>query len=517
MHGSALLLLFAGALLVTAVARRLNWSAPLLLVAVGLVISFVPGLPRFELDPELVLVLVLPPLLYSAALDSSLVNIKANLRPIGLLAVGLVLVTTVVVGVVAHLALPGLPLPSALVLGAVVAPPDAVAAITIGRRLGLPRRAMTLLAGESLANDATALTAYKVAVAAATGAAMSWGAGVLIFLVAAGGGVVLGFLVGYLVQAVRLRLGDGVLESALGILVPFGAYLLAESLHASGVLAVVVAGLYLGHNAPRAGYSTRLQDTAVWRSVDVLLESLVFALIGLQLRGVLSDGGTSWRLLGAAGWVLLAAVLVRIVWMYPAAYVPRWLFRHIRRREPAPGWRQVTVLAWAGMRGVVSLAAASAIPPGMPGRDVVVLCTFVVTVGTLLLQGTTLPWVIRSVCLRGDEERTDALAEAQVQHSAASAAVSRLEEVVRDEPSTPAHVVDRLRTIAEHRGNAAWERLGRQDAESPAAAFRRLRRTMLAAEREVFVAARDAGTIDDEVLVRVLHELDLEEAALSRE
>ncbi|QFZ23755.1 Na+/H+ antiporter [Saccharothrix syringae] len=517
MHGPELLLLLVGSLLVTAGARRVGWSAPLVLVGVGLAVSFIPGLPEFALEPELVLVLVLPPLLYSAALDSSYHNIRANLRPIGLLAVGLVLATTVAVGWVAHLALPDLSLWSALVLGAVVAPPDAVAAVAIGRRLNLPRRTMTLLTGESLINDATALTAYKVAVTAATGAAATWVDGTTTFAVSAGGGVVVGLVIGVAVRWLRDRLDDGVLESSLGMLVPFGAYVLAEELHASGVLAVVVAGLYIGHYAPRSSYYTRLQDTAVWRSVDVLLESFVFALIGLQLKTVVDDVEVTAGLLWAAGAVLLATILVRFVWMYPAAYLPRWLSRRVREREKAPGWRGVTVISWAGMRGVVSLAAAAALPLDVPGRDVILFCAFVVTVGTLLLQGMTLPWVIRKLDHRGDEERTDALAEAQVQHAAAQAAVERLDEVVDSGDEAPDHVVQRLRVLAEHRGNAAWERLGRQEDESPAAAFRRLRRTMLDAEREVFVEARDEGRIDDEVLVRVLRELDLEEAAITRE
>ncbi|MGM1058771.1 Na+/H+ antiporter [Saccharothrix sp. Mg75] len=517
MHGPELLLLLVGALLVTAAAKRLGWSAPLVLVGVGLAVSFIPGLPAFALEPELVLVLVLPPLLYSAALDSSYHNIRANLRPIGLLAVGLVLATTVAVGVVAHLALPELPLWSALVLGAVVAPPDAVAAVAVGRRLNLPRRTMTLLTGESLINDATALTAYKVAVAAAAGATATWASGTGTFLVSAGGGVVVGLVVGVAVRWVRDRLDDGVLESALGMLVPFGAYILAEELHSSGVLAVVVAGLYIGHYAPRSSYYTRLQDTAVWRSVDVLLESFVFALIGLQLKTVVAAVDVTSALLWGAAAVLAATVLVRFAWMYPAAYLPRLLSRRVREREPAPGWRGVTVISWAGMRGVVSLAAAAALPLDLPGRDVIVFCAFVVTVGTLLAQGTTLPFVIRKLGHRGDEARADALAEAQVQHAAAQAAVARLDEVVEDDDRTPGHVVERLRIMAEHRGNAAWERLGRQDDESPAASYRRLRRTMLDAERQVFVEARDEGRIDDEVLFRVLRELDLEEAAISRE
>jgi NhaP-type Na+/H+ or K+/H+ antiporter len=214
---------------------------------------------------------------------------------------------------------------------------------------------------------------------------------------------------------------------------------------------------------------------------------------------------------------LAVAILARFVWVFPGTYLPRLLSKRIRAREKKPAWQLVVVIGWAGMRGVVSLAAASALPPDMPGRDVIVFCTFFVTVGTLLLQGLTLPLVIRWFCLVNDEDSQDALAEAQVQHNAAKAAVTRLDELITDGDTTPDHVVERLRLLAEHRGNAAWERLGRQDAESPAAAYRRLRRTMLDAERQVFVEARDAKQIDDEVLFRVMRELDLEEAALSRD
>lgn len=516
MHGPELLLLLVVSLAVTTLARRLNWSAPLLLVAVGLAVSFIPGMPAFDIDPELILLLVLPPLLYSAALESSYLNIKANIRPIGLLSVGLVIATMVAVGYVAHMVIPGLTLAEAFVLGAVVAPPDAVAAVSIGRRLGLPRKTMTILAGESLANDASALTAFRVALAAATGgAAISFGNSVVAFLLSAVGGIAIGYILGVIVHAIRLRIGDGVLESALGMLVPFGTYLLAEAAFTSGVLAVVVAGLYLGHNSPRAGFATRLQETAVWRSADVLLESLVFALIGLQFKSVI-DGEVGWQLIIGALVILLVTILVRFAWMFPGTYLPRLLSKRIRARDPGPGWRGVVVVSWAGMRGVVSLAAASVIPQTMPGHDMVVFCAFVVTVGTLLLQGLTLPWLIKKLGVRGDEQQSDALAEAQVQHRAAEVSMTRLDEAIAG-TDAPEYIVERLRIIAEMRGNAAWERLGRQETESPAAAHRRLRRIMLDAEREVFVAARDAREIDDEVLRRVLRELDLEEARLSRE
>ncbi|HEX3781079.1 MAG TPA: Na+/H+ antiporter [Pseudonocardiaceae bacterium] len=516
------LLLVVGSLAVSALSRRLKVSAPLLLVAVGLVVSYLPGVPDFQINPQLVLVLFMPPLLYSASLGSSYLGFRANVRPIALLSVGLVLATTVGVGFVAHLMIPDLPLTSALVLGAVVAPPDAVAAVAIGRRLGLPRRVMLLLTGESLVNDATALTAFKVAVAAALGTAASWGAGLLTFVVASVGGVVIGLVLGIVVHQIRLRLHDGVLESALGMVVPFAAYLIAEipAIGGSGVLAVVTAGLYLGHNAPSAGYATRLQEDAVWRAVDVLLESLVFGLIGLNFRYVLhqvnSAGHSTIALLGAALVVLASAMLVRVAWIFPATYLPRWLSDKLRHRDASPPWQNVAVLAWCGMRGVVSLAAAASVPESVPGRDLILLLAFSVTVGTLLVQGLSLPWLIGKLGVHGTEDFSDALAEAQAAHTASRAAVDRLDELIAEaEDTTPPHVVDKLRSIAEGSGNAAWERLGRQEVESPAAAFRRLRMEMLAAQRAVYLTARNSGEIDDEVLRRVLRELDLEEARLA--
>jgi CPA1 family monovalent cation:H+ antiporter len=519
-HQAQFVLLVAGALAVAIIARRFGRQPALVLVAAGLAISFIPGVPEFQIDPHLVLALILPPLLYSAALGSSYVNIKANVRPIALLAVGLVLATTVVVGFVAHLTIPGLPIASALVLGAVVAPPDAVAAVSIGRSLGLPRTATTLLTGESLVNDATALTAFKVALTVAGGTAMSWYAGIGIFLLNAAGGLVVGYVVGYLVHAVRTRLHNGVLESAVGILVPFVTYLLAEELQASGVLAVVVAGLYLGHNAPRAGYATRLQENAVWRALDIVLESVVFALIGLQLPSViaqLQQTGLTWELTAAAALVLLATIVIRFAWVLPSAFLPPLLSKLGRQKEDPPSLGEVAVVGWAGMRGVVTLAAAFSVPANVPGHAIIVFLAFVVTVATLLLQGTTLPMVIRRVCWRGNESQADTLAEAQVQHRAAETAQQKLRELVEEGVNAPDHMVEQLASLAEHRGNAAWERLGRQDLESPASAVRRLRRAMLAAQREVFITARDRREIDDEVLRRVLRELDLEEAALYRD
>ena len=524
----ALLVVFVLALGVTAIARRYALSAPLLLVVVGLAMSFVPGIPVVPLDPDLVLFLVLPPLLYSAALESSTLRLRENMKRISQLAIGLVVFSTAVVGIAAWLLVPDLPLASALVLGAVVAPPDAVAAASIGRRLGLQRRLMTILEGESLLNDATALTLFRVLLAVAI-ATTTVGTGVTIaeglgeFALAAVGGVALGAGLGWLLHRIRMRLHDGVLESSVGLLVPFAIYLLAEELHTSGVLAVVVAGLYLGHKATEAGYATRLQDQAVWKALDTLLEALVFALIGLQLRVVVDGlGEDAGRILGVSLALLVVTILARFVWVFPTIYLPRVLPK-VRRAGPALPWRGPFVISWAGMRGVVTLAAAFAIPvgdemtPGMPGRNVVVFAAFVITVGTLLLQGLTLPTLIRRLHVQDKGGQRDVLDEAAVKQAAAEAALARLDDLSDD--STPQHVTEQLRTWAQHRSNGAWERLGRSDeeiGESPSVAFTRLRREMLTAERDTFVRFRDMGRIDEGVLRDMLRELDYEEAMLDR-
>jgi Na+/H+ antiporter len=518
-EGVPLIALVLGSLAVTAVCRRLRISPTLVLVLVGIAVSFIPGVPDFRIDPDIVLLVVLTPLLYSAALDSSYLGFRANLRPIGLLAVGLVIFSTVAIGLAAWWLIPGLPLAAALVLGAVVAPPDAVAALAVGRRLGLPRRTMTILAGESLVNDATALTLFRVAMGAAAGAGITLLSGVGIFVLASVGGVVIGLAVAWVVHRIRVRLNDPPIESALGIAVPFLVYLIAEAAHASGLLAVVVAGLYLGYRAPETGFATRLQDQAVWAASDTVLESVVFALIGLQLTAVVRTVGAVGPLVVIGVLLTLVAALARIVWVFPATYLPR-LVPAVARRDPAPSWHAPAVISWAGMRGVVSLAAAFAIDPVVPNRDMLVFLAFFVTVGTLLLHGLTLPWLIRVLGVRGTETQADRLAEAQAQHAAGRAAVARLDELAQGINGQLEHSLHKLRYMAQMRVNAPWERLGRgpeEAGESPSSAYRRMRREMVAAERETFVRFRDEGRIDDEVLRRVLRELDLEEAMLSRD
>jgi CPA1 family monovalent cation:H+ antiporter len=290
------------------------------------------------------------------------------------------------------------------------------------------------------------------------------------FLLIAAGGVVLGAVLGRVVHQVRLRLHDARLESALGLVIPFAAYALAEELHVSGVLAVVVAALYLGHHAPQAGYATRLQDQAVWQAADTVLEAFVFALIGLQLPAVVRGVSGDLRpLLVAAAAVIVTAVLARVVWVFPATYLPRMLFSRASARDPAPPWQVAAVLSWAGMRGVVTLAAASAIPrvtnsgAPFPGRSEIIFLAFCVTVATLLLHGVTLPWVIRSLGVEGRESFHDALAEADAMHAVTQAALERLENA---SDGAPESVTNRLRKAAEHRSNSVWERLGRPETET---------------------------------------------------
>jgi monovalent cation/hydrogen antiporter len=526
-----LLVVLVCSVLLTGLARRYDVSSPLALVVAGLLAGLIPGVHGIELEPQLVLFVILPPLLWSAGLESSYVALQRNIRPIGLLAVGLPLATTFAVGVIAYNTVPELTIAAALALGAIVAPPDAVSATAIGRRLGLPREIMTLLGGESLLNDATALTAYKVALAAAVGTAATWQSGLGTFVLAAAGGAVVGGLMGQLISLTRRWLDDPMVESAIGLVAPFAIYFVAEEVHGSGVIAVVVAALILGQRSTYAGYATRLQDAAVWRSVQLILESFAFLLIGLQLPTVVREltGIRASTLLIASVSVLATVIVVRLVWVYVFAYLPRMLSPRIRERETRqPTKSEVFIVAWAGMRGVVSLAAAFAVPlttnagAPFPGRPQLVFLTFVVVIGTLLLHGLTLPWFIRVLDVESDDDQRDALQRAAAQTKAANAASEKLDEILADQRpgSRTSAAADILRSWNERRQRAAWESLGRgpeEIGEAPSAAFKRLRLEMLAAERKSFIDERDAGRISDEVLRAALNGLDLEEATLNRD
>jgi CPA1 family monovalent cation:H+ antiporter len=541
MNAAELLLLAFGAVGVAAVARRLGWQAPLLLVVVGFGVSFLPGVPEANIDGKLLLAAVLPPLLYSSALGVSYVGFRALFHPIVQLGVGLVFVTAIAVALVARVVVPGLPMPVALVLGAIVAPPDAVSAASIGRQLGLPRPVMTVLSGESLINDAAALTFYKVALAGVFGAGGSllgvdWSAAAGTFGLAVSVGVATGLALGWLVHAVRMRLHDPVVESVVGLIVPFAAYLVAEELHGSGVLGVVAAGLYLGHRGPEAGYATRLQERPLWSSLDLLLEAVVFALIGLQLRHVLEEVRASERsngsLLVAAIAVLAVTVVVRFGYVVALELVRRSPrpSRSGLTRPQRPPWSYQVVISWTGMRGVVTLAAAAALPSDVngtpfPDRGAVQFLAFAVTIGTLLLQGLTLPALIRRLGVRDDDQpRRDAEEELHLQEKATDAALARLDEVV-------ASLVPRIgekrakewdqrirgpllaRTATMHQAIRGEQEDEAERGRRRAQTFGRVRQQVIEVQRQVLMEERDKGHVDEEVVRAVLQELDHEEAA----
>ncbi len=511
------LALLATVTAVAGLARRFNLSAPLMLTLVGVVASFLPFVPEVHLSSEVVLVGLLPPLLYAAAIRSSLVDFKDNRRPIGFLSVGLVIFTALGVGVVTWLLLP-VPFAAAFALGAVVAPPDAVAATAIARRIGLPRRVITLLEGESLVNDATALVCLRTAIAALTVGYVSVGGVTLDFVRAALGGVVIGIVVAWLVGLVRKAVTDTVIDTTLSFMVPFVAYLPAEELGASGVLAVVVAGLLLGHRSPvLQDASSRLSERVNWSTIQFLLENSVFLLIGLQVRWIVADVGQSnlgrGQIVGACLAVLAAVIVLRPMWVFPVRILA------IRpgpdRAGRIPSLRSTAIISWAGMRGVVTLAAVFALPEDTPQREVLVLIAMVVTAGTLVLQGFSLPWLARHLGVHGPDPREDALQEATVLQSAVRAGMRALDEC-SDEIDE--QTMDTLRRRVEQRVNIVWERLGNTDStqETPSEAYRRVRLQMLAAEREEVLRIRDAGEADHDVLEQVMGALDLEESMLDR-
>ena len=499
----------------SAAARRFGIPEPLLLVVVGIVGSYLPFVPDFDLTPEVVLFGFLPPLLYAAALRTSLVDFRRNARPIALLSVGLVIATTVVVGYVTHWLLPDVPLAACFALGAVVAPPDAVAATALARRVGMPRRLVTILEGESLVNDATALVALRTAVASIGGAVtvleVGWD-----FAKAALGGLAIGILVAYVTGQARRRIKDELTDTAVSLFTPFLAFILAEELHTSGVLAVVVTGLLLAHTSHlMQSASSRVVERTTWRTFQFLLENTVFLLIGLQVRRIVDDAAAADLSTSTVVWacvgVTLTVMVVRPLWVFPATYLPR-LIPSVAARDPNPPWIYPAAVSWAGMRGVVTLAAVFVIPADTTHRSVLVLIALVVVGGTLLIQGATLPWVLRHLGVAGPDPAEDALQAAAARQRAMKAGLRKLDELVDGE--VPA-VVERLRRRAKERAEAAWEVLGGAD-ETPSQAYTRLRLAMIDAERAELIRMRDHGEIPADILQQVLAGVDVEESILER-
>jgi monovalent cation/hydrogen antiporter len=501
------------------VARRLAIPYPILLVLGGLAIGFVPGLPRIELPPDVVFLLFLPPILFSAGYFTSVRDVKRWRRPIILLAVGLVLFTMVVVAVVLKALVPELGWAAALTLGAIVAPPDAAAATTIFQRLGVPRRAVTILEGESLLNDATALVAYRLASMAAIGTAVSVVDAGSTFVIASVGGLLLGLAVGAVTAVVIRRVDDPVFSVVLTFLAPLVAYLPAAELGLSGVISTVAAGIYLGVRAPREmSSSVRLSGEAGWQILLFLINGSVFILIGLQLPGVLAGlgGFSAGQLIGLAAAVSGAAVVARLVWVYPAAYLPRILSAGIREREEAPTRSGIFLIGWAGMRGVVSLAAALALRADFPDRNLLIFLTFAVILVTLVGQGLTLPFLVSRLNL--DESQTGVgREEAYARYVAADAATVRLGELAAEWPDH-LELIDRLKGQYEDRTRHAVVQKHAETRDDAAdqelIEHRQIRVAVLDAERESLLTLRDRGAIADEVYRVVERELDLEEVRM---
>jgi Na+/H+ antiporter len=497
-------------------ARLVGVPYPILLVLGGLVLGFVPGMPEVELPPELVLVAFLPPLLYWAGFFSTPRDLRADARAISLSAVGLVLATMAAVALVAHAAVDGLSWPAAFALGAIVSPTDPLAATAIGRRLGVPRRLITVLEGESLVNDATALVAYRVAVAAVGGGFILWQAG-LRFVVGAVGGAAVGLLVGWLVAEVRRRLDDPVVEIVVSVITGYVAYLPAELLGVSGVLAAVTAGLYVGWQAPLlASPSTRLLGFSFWEVLVYLANAVLFILVGLQLPPILDglEGTAVAVLVGQAVLVSLAVVATRLAWVFSVPYLVRLLDRRPSQRARRVGARERLVTGWSGMRGAVSLAAALALPLDFPMRNLILFLTFAVILTTLVVQGLTLPALIRRLGVQGDgaEERE----ELRGRLAAAQAALDRLDELA-GEDWTRDDTVERLHGLYEFRRRRLKVRAGKIEddgTEDRSLAYQRLVRELLVAQRQAIVRLRNQGTISNEVMHRIERELDLEDTRL---
>ena len=516
----AVLILLLAATALALLARRIGIPYPILLVLGGLALGFVPGMPTIELEPELVFLLFLPPILFGAGYFTSLRDFKRNLRAITLLSVGLVIITTVAVAVVAQALVPGLGWAAAFALGAIVAPPDAVAATSVFQRLGVPRRVVTILEGESLVNDATALVAYRAAVIATVTGAFSIGNAGLTFVAVGVGGIAFGLLAGIVISWILRHVDDPVFSVVLTFLAPIATYLPAERYGISGVLATVAAGIWVGRTAPREmSSSVRVAGTAAWQVLLFIINGTVFILIGSQLPSVLAglSDRTPAELIGLAAIISAVVIVVRILWVFPGTYVPRALSKAIRTTEPYPPPKNVFIVAWAGMRGVVSLAAALALPLTLadgvtpfPERDLLIFLSFAVILATLVGQGLTLPFVIKGLGIVADGDDHE---EAHARMTTAEAAVQRIEELAEEWPGH-LELIDALRAQYGHRASHVemhHSDMPLDEREQELLEHRQIRAAVIEAEREALNQMRERGAVSDEVSRRVERDLDLEE------
>lgn len=500
------------------IARHFKFPYPIALVFGGALLGLLPKLPQFPFDPQLILVIVLPPILYQAALLTSWNDFKANIRPISLLAIGLVLATTLVVGAALKLMVPDVPWAVAFVFGAIVSPPDAVAATAILSRLNIPRRIVTVLEGESLVNDASGLVLYKFAVAAVLTGAFSLMDASLQFASVSLGGIAIGIVLAHVFIAIHKRLGDPFIEVLTSLLVPYTAYIAAESVHVSGVLAVVAAGLVRGRYAPEiVSAEMRILARSVWNILVFMLNSVIFMLIGIQMSEVVDKLAhySALELVGGGLFISLVAILVRFAWVFPVAWLPRWISGSLRDEEPALRKRELGIIGWCGMRGIVSLAAALALPVTLPNgepfpyRDLVIFLTFFVIATTLVGQGLSLPTLIRQLKV-GSDWSMDA-EQQRVRAAMSAAALNAIDDIMRTE-SAPREWADQLRAeITDRITLAAPEGL---DLTPRTELMMRLRHAAIKAERRELIRLWRDNEISDEVMHHLEEILDYQEAHL---
>jgi CPA1 family monovalent cation:H+ antiporter len=510
------LLLVAVAVLASA-ARRMNIPYPIVLVIGGAALGLLPTLSDARLDPQLVLVIFLPPLLYSGAFFANLRELRTDLRAISLLSVGLVLATTTAVAVVAHAVIDDLPWAACFALGAIVGPTDPVAAIAIAGRLGVPRRAIAILEGESLFNDATALVIYRIALGVVAGESFSLLHAIGQFAVDAAGGIAIGLVAGVVITEIRRRVEDPLVENTISLLSGYAAYVPAERAGASAVLAAVTCGIYIGWQAPLiASPATRLQGFAMWELLVFLLNAFLFVLVGLQLHNVLEDlsGMSTAQLIWWGALVSGVVIGVRLLWQHTIVFVIRTLDRRASQRARRGSWRQRTLVGWAGMRGAVSLAAALALPDTFPERGLLVFLTFTVIFATLVLQGLTLPTVIRWLRVPADDG--DDREELKARLLATKAALARLEDLAGEE-WTRDDTIERMAGAYRYRKNRLAARAGKVEDdgyEDRSVAYQTVVREVLEAQRREIVRLRNEGVISNDVMHRIERELDLEDQRL---
>lgn len=507
-----LLVLLLSAVALGWIARHFKFPYPIALLAGGAMLGLVPNLPQSGFDPQLILVIVLPPILYQAALLTSWTDFKAHLRPIALLSIGLVAVTTLAVGAALRFMVPDVPWAVAFTLGAIVSPPDAVAATAILSRLNMPRRIVTILEGESLVNDASGLVLYKFAVAAVLTGAFSMANATAQFTIVSIGGIGVGVALAFAYIAIHKRLGDPFIEVLTVLTIPFTCYLAAEAMHVSGVLAVVVAGLVRGRYAPEiVSAETRIMARSVWNVLVFLLNSVVFMLIGLQIAGIVGNLSPypPAQLAAIAVAVAATAIFVRLAWVFPATYLPRWMGGERRANEPKPRKAELVIIGWCGMRGIVSLAAALALPQAFPHRDLVIFLTFVTILATLVGQGLSLAPLIRRLKVGSKWSVHDE--QLRVRAAMGAAALAATDTVLAEEGvpaewarSLKAEIADRI-TLAASEGEALTPRLE---------LVNRLHHVAIQAERQELIRLWRDNQIGDEVMRHLEEILDYEQAQL---